>query len=46
LGGKNSKEILGECRVRWPSKAGGVTSVMALTKLRKGGQASGLAARS
>src|SRR5437773_5653665 len=33
LGGKNSKEIFGECcSARWPSKAGGVTSVMALTK--------------
>jgi hypothetical protein len=36
LGGKNSKEIFGECSARWPSKAGGVTSVMALHKAPKG----------
>ena len=34
LGGKNSNEIFGECSARWPSKAAGVVSVMALTKLQ------------
>ena len=36
LGGKNSKEILGEWSVRWPSKAADVISVMALHKAPKG----------